>query len=61
MIAVPVGRPINPVTKKDWEGTGVVPDVKTSAAEAFDAARQLAQKKIAAGGDAADGVAKESR
>lgn len=48
-IAVPVGRPINPVTKKDWEGTGVVPDVKTTAAAALDAARLLAQKKIADG------------
>jgi len=51
MIAVPVGRPINPVTKKDWEGTGVSPDVKTTATDALDTARRLAQKKIADGND----------
>jgi retinol-binding protein 3 len=25
---VPTGRIISPITKKDWEGTGVMPDVK---------------------------------
>ncbi len=29
MMFVPTGRPINPVTKTDWEGTGVEPDVKS--------------------------------
>ena len=32
---IPVGRPINPVTKKDWEGVGVVPDVQVPAADAL--------------------------
>ncbi len=45
MIAVPGGRPINPITKKDWEGTGVVPDVKTSAQDALETALRLAKKK----------------
>jgi peptidase S41-like protein len=46
-IGVPGGRPINPITKGDWEGTGVAPDVKTSADEAFDVARKLALEAIA--------------
>lgn len=49
MIAVPVGRPINPITKKDWEGTGVSPDVKTTAADALDTALRLAKKIVADG------------
>jgi hypothetical protein len=34
-IAIPFARAINPVTKTNWEGTGVVPDEKTPAAEAL--------------------------
>jgi len=46
MIGVPGGRPINPISKKDWEGTGVEPDVKVSADQALDAARKLAAEQI---------------
>jgi C-terminal processing protease CtpA/Prc len=28
---IPTGRAVNPYTKTNWEGTGVEPDVKTSA------------------------------
>ena len=28
---IPVGRSVNPTTKTNWEGTGVTPDIKTSA------------------------------
>ncbi len=45
-IAVPVARPINPVTKTDWEGTGVTPDYKTSRDEALTTAIKLAEKKL---------------
>ncbi|HEY4367496.1 MAG TPA: S41 family peptidase [Steroidobacteraceae bacterium] len=45
-IRVPFGRFINPVTKTDWEGTGVEPDVKVSAAEALDVAKKLAAEEI---------------
>jgi hypothetical protein len=45
-IAVPVARPINPVTKTDWEGTGVTPDYKTSRDEALPAAIKLAEAKL---------------
>lgn len=46
-IGVPNGRPINPVTKGDWEGTGVEPDVKVSAADALTTAQKLAAEKLA--------------
>lgn len=45
-IGVPEGRPINPVTKADWEGTGVEPDVKVKAADALETATKLAQEKV---------------
>jgi len=46
-VRVPWGRPINPVTKKDWEGTGVVPDVAVAADAALDQAHQLAVAELA--------------
>jgi len=46
-IGVPFGRPINPVTKGDWEGKGVEPDLKVSAADALTAAEKLAADKLA--------------
>src|SRR5688572_9306745 len=36
MIGVPFARAINPITKTNWEGTGVAPDVKVSAADALE-------------------------
>jgi retinol-binding protein 3 len=45
-IMVPSERAINPVSKTDWEGTGVVPDVPTKASEALDVAEHLARVKI---------------
>jgi len=47
-IGVPFGRPINPVTHGDWEGKGVEPDVKVSAADALTTAQKLAADKLAA-------------
>lgn len=46
MIGVPEGRPINPVTQKDWEGTGVEPDVKVKAEDALTTAQKLAADKL---------------
>jgi hypothetical protein len=46
-IGVPFGRPINPVTKGDWEGKGVEPDVQVSAADALTTAEKLAAEKLA--------------
>ena len=45
MIGVPFARAINPISKTNWEGTGVEPDVKVSAAEALAAAQKLALEK----------------
>ena len=41
MIAVPIARPINPVTKTDWEGVGVIPDVRVPADDALASALKL--------------------
>lgn len=35
VIRVPFARFVNPITKTDWEGAGVEPNVKISAAEAL--------------------------
>jgi retinol-binding protein 3 len=41
-IRIPFARVVNPITKTDWEGTGVEPNVKVSAAQALAAAEKLA-------------------
>jgi hypothetical protein len=46
MIGVPDARPINPISKTNWEGTGVEPDVKVRAADALKTAEKLAQTKL---------------
>jgi hypothetical protein len=46
MIGVPFARAINPITKTNWEGTGVEPDVKVPAADALATAEKLAQEKL---------------
>jgi len=40
---IPMGTAINPITKTNWEGVGVIPDIETSAEQAFDKAYELAQ------------------
>ena len=42
---VPRGRAISPVTKTNWEGTGVKPDVEVPAEQALTVARLMALKK----------------
>lgn len=42
-IIVPIGRSISPITKTDWEGTGVEPDIKVPAADALDEALKRAR------------------
>lgn len=37
-IFVPCGKAINPISKDNWEGKGVIPHVKTSADDALDVA-----------------------
>lgn len=38
MARIPVGRAINPITKTNWEGTGIQPDIESPASEALDRA-----------------------
>lgn len=40
-IGVPFARAINPITKTNWEGTGVAPDVSVPARDALDTALKL--------------------
>lgn len=42
-IRVPDRRSINPISKTDWDGPGVIPDVKVSAADALATAVKLAE------------------
>jgi retinol-binding protein 3 len=44
-IAVPYARAINPITKTNWEGVGVEPDVKVPASEALTTALKLLAEK----------------
>jgi peptidase S41-like protein len=46
MIAVPFARAINPISKTNWEGTGVEPDVKVAAADALSTAQKLASERV---------------
>ena len=43
-VFIPTGAAINPITKTNWEGVGVVPEVKTTKDEALDKALVLAKK-----------------
>ncbi len=45
---VPTGRAVSPITKTNWEGTGVKPDVEVSAEQALKTAYLDALKKAAA-------------
>jgi C-terminal processing protease CtpA/Prc len=46
-IGVPFARAINPISKTNWEGTGVEPDVKVPAAEALATAQRMIEEKKA--------------
>jgi len=45
-VFIPTGKAINPITMTNWEGTGVVPEVKTTIEETLDKTHELA--KVAA-------------
>jgi hypothetical protein len=47
-VFVPSGRAINPISKTNWEGTGVKPDVEVPAARALTTAHLSALKKLSA-------------
>jgi retinol-binding protein 3 len=46
-VMVPHSRAVNPITKTNWEGTGVEPDVKVPAEQALDVAKKMAGEAIA--------------
>jgi hypothetical protein len=52
VIVVPWARAINPITRTNWEGTGVEPDEKVPAADALTTAQKLAAQRLAALGSA---------
>jgi tetratricopeptide (TPR) repeat protein len=43
-VFIPVGRAINPITKTNWEGVGVIPEEATSVEDSYDKTVELAQK-----------------
>jgi len=47
-VNVPFARAVNPVSKTNWEGTGVTPDVPVKAADALETAEKLAAEKLRA-------------
>jgi retinol-binding protein 3 len=47
-VMVPFARYISPITKTNWEGTGVEPDVKVPASHALKVAQLAALKKLSA-------------
>jgi hypothetical protein len=48
MVGVPFAKSLDPITKTNWEGTGVEPDVKVPEADALATAEKLAMEKIQA-------------
>ena len=44
-MGIPETKPINPFSRRDWEGMGVEPDVKVKAADALERAKKLAESK----------------
>jgi retinol-binding protein 3 len=45
-MVIPELKPIDLFGKADWEGTGVEPEVKVKAADALEAAEDLAESKL---------------
>lgn len=46
MVFVPSGRAINPISKTNWEGTGVKPDIEVAAEQSLRTAHLTALKKL---------------
>ena len=46
MIGVPFARAINPITRTNWEGTGVEPDIEVPASEALATAQRLIRERM---------------
>jgi hypothetical protein len=48
-VFIPVGRAIKPISKTNWEGTGVEPDIKLPKEQALKTAYLMALNKSLAG------------
>ncbi len=48
MMNVPDARPISPITKTNWEGVGITPDIAVSAKKSLDVARMEILKDLLA-------------
>jgi retinol-binding protein 3 len=52
MVFLPVGHSVNPITKTNWEGVGVKPDIQVPQEDALKVAQKTAlQHLIAKAGD----------
>lgn len=47
-VFIPTGKAINPITQTNWEGIGVIPEIKTSEEESFNKAYELAKESAQA-------------
>ncbi|HAS41407.1 MAG TPA: hypothetical protein DCS93_13060 [Microscillaceae bacterium] len=56
MVFIPTGRAINPITKTNWEGVGVVPHIKVPSSQALDKAHLDLLTKLKAKGKVSPGV-----
>jgi C-terminal processing protease CtpA/Prc len=45
-VLIPIGEAVNPITKTNWEGTGVNPDVAVPEEKAFETARDAALENL---------------
>ncbi|GGG07750.1 hypothetical protein GCM10011344_05370 [Dokdonia pacifica] len=43
-VFIPTGKAINPITKTNWEGVGVIPEIKVTPEESFTKTHELAKK-----------------
>jgi len=48
-MSLPFARAVNPITKTNWEGVGVEPDVKVSQDKALETAQVMASRRLAEG------------
>jgi C-terminal processing protease CtpA/Prc len=46
IVAMPYARAINPITKTNWEGKGVEPDIVVPADQALERAKAVAAEQI---------------
>ncbi len=44
---IPYGRSVNPITETNWEGVGVVPEIKVDKTQAFKTAYSQALRELA--------------